>query len=277
MRTLVVCLTFYSACATGFLSAQQCPGSRVSQTCPGNRVSSREKSPLSSLRSSLTIPRASASSDEGLSKRGGAAEEGSVKKKVAGALGYLVTAGACITKLPQVKRIVDSGSVDGISLTSQYFETVSLTSKLVYHKLHEYPLSTWLENVALLVQQAIIIVLIWKMAVPAVSPVHVALAITAQSAYTMGALKLPEKFWPLLLVAKTVVTILSGGAQIKLNYLSQSTGQLAWSPVLLRIFGNTARMVTTLVFARKDLSLLFLYCTSAAIQIALGIQFIMYR
>ena len=67
------------------------------------------------------------------------------------------------------------------------------------------------------------------------------------------------------------------GAQIHLNFINQSTGNLAWSPIALRIFGNTARMITTLVFARNDLTLLFLYVTSASLNIALGAQFLIYR
>ena len=68
-----------------------------------------------------------------------AKETGGWKKKAAGGLGYLVTAGACLTKVPQIKRCLDSGSVEGLSLTSQYLETTSLLSKIIYHKLHKYP------------------------------------------------------------------------------------------------------------------------------------------
>jgi len=220
---------------------------------------------------------ASVSPGGGSSDTDGKELKTSWKKQSASVLGYLVTAGACITKLPQIKRILVAGSADGISLTSNYLETISLTNKLLYHKLNDLPVSTWLENVALIAQQAVIIGLIWKLAVPATSAVHIAAALGVQIAYCVGALSLPKKAWPLLLVFKTVATLLSGGSQIRLNFMNQSCGQLAWSPVLLRIFGNCSRMITTLVLAKKDLALLSLYSTSALIQIVLGVQFWIYR
>jgi len=207
-------------------------------------------------------------------------EEGEAKgwkKSAAGALGYVVTAGACLTKIPQIKRCLESGSVEGVSLTSAYFETISLSSKILYHKLHDYPLSTWAENLALLAQQLVLVAIIWKLAEPAATPLHIAVAVACQVLYCGASLKLPEKYWPLLLVSKSVVTMLGLGSQIHLNFVNQSTGQLAWSPIALRVFGNVARLVTTLVFARKDLMLLFLYSTSGALNIALIAQFILYR
>ena len=106
---------------------------------------------------------------------------------------------------------------------------------------------------------------------------HIALFLACQSAFWTGCMALPERYWPFLLITKSAMTILSGGAQISLNFQNKSTGQLAWSPVALRIFGNSARIVTTLVNARGDLMLLFLYITSFTVQSLLGLQFIAYR
>ena len=115
------------------------------------------------------------------------------------------------------------------------------------------------------------------MAVPTVSPGHMALALAAQCAFVVGASSLPKKAWPLLLFVKSGMTILSGGAQIRLNFINKSTGQLAWSPVALRVFGNTARVVTTLILTQKDYVLLSLYLTSATLSAILGAQFFIYR
>lgn len=212
---------------------------------------------------------------------GGATESDALKPSLKGsaasALGYLITIGSCVTKLPQVKKILDSGSVEGLSLTSNYLETVSLTSKLCYHKLHGYEVSTWLENVALLIQQAMIIGLIWKLASPAVPLGHIAGALGVQTVFSLGAMKLPRKYWPLLLVVKTAATLFSGGSQIWLNFVNQSTGQLAWSPIALRVFGNCARVLTSLIKAKGDWTLLSLYFTSAALNIVLGAQFFLYK
>jgi len=82
--------------------------------------------------------------------------------------------------------------------------------------------------------------------------------------------------------------------QLWLNFANKSTGELAWSPVALRIVGNMSRMATTLVhpphkrisalvspsqqvLARKDTVLLLLYALSSAINILLGVQFFIYR
>ena len=45
----------------------------------------------------------------------------------------------------------------------------------------------------------------------------------------------------------------------------------------LRVFGNTARVVTTLILTQKDYVLLSLYLTSATLSAILGAQFFIYR
>lgn len=278
-RTLILALAFLSATLVSSL-ARPLPPLRT----PSALGQSIGRPQMLSVRHTCGRARvALATSNSALDNvsPGGASQSGevkpSLKNSAASALGYLITIGSCVTKLPQVKKILDSGSVEGLSLTSNYLETVSLTSKLCYHKLHGYEVSTWLENVALLVQQAMIIGLIWKLASPAVPMINIAVAIGVQTAFSIGCMKLPRKFWPLLLVVKTAATMVSLGAQIWLNFASQSTGQLAWSPIALRIFGNVARVVTSLVKAKGDWTLLSLYLTSATLNVMLGLQFFLYK
>lgn len=49
-------------------------------------------------------------------------------------LGYLVTLGACVTKAPQIYKCLKADSAAGLSLSSNYLETNSLMSKLIYHR-----------------------------------------------------------------------------------------------------------------------------------------------
>jgi mannose-P-dolichol utilization defect protein 1 len=203
------------------------------------------------------------------------------RKILATALGYAVFLGSCITKLPQIKRSLEQGSVEGVSLSSNYLELSALISKVVYHRLNKYPFSTWAENIALITQQCVIITLIWKMSQPAISLTHIVIVMVAQLGFIAGASSLPMKMWPLLLGLKSGMTILSGGAQIRLNSLNKSTGQVAWSPVLVRVIGNTARIITTLELAekdgKKDRVLLSLYVISGTLSAILGAQFFLYR
>ena len=52
--------------------------------------------------------------------------------------------------------------------------------QVIYHKLNGYPVSTWAENLALLVQQFFIVGLIWRMSDPVASAPEIAVAVAVQ-------------------------------------------------------------------------------------------------
>jgi hypothetical protein len=153
-RWLLTSVLLSSACVTAALAVEQSNvagrrGSTVRPLLskPGSASSSSShktrKNPLAlhgkvphRSRTTLAVVSPGGGGSSGVKDAEPAGVEG-WKQRSASLLGYLVTAGACITKVPQIKRIMVSGSAEGISLTSNYLETISLTNKLIYHKVQE--------------------------------------------------------------------------------------------------------------------------------------------
>ena len=76
-------------------------------------------------------------------------------------IGYLIIAGATVFKLPQIMKIQNSGSVEGLSATSLYFETIGFINTLTYSKHLNLDLSVYGETFLVIAQNVIIIYLIW--------------------------------------------------------------------------------------------------------------------
>jgi len=76
-------------------------------------------------------------------------------------VGFLIVLGAFILKVPQIVKILKSGSVEGINAVSYYVETINLisTAGLSIH----LGLDFWVygETLVITVQNLIIILMIW--------------------------------------------------------------------------------------------------------------------
>jgi len=68
---------------------------------------------------------------------------------VSQALGFLVSAGSALVKLPQLFSILRSGSVAGVSLEMYGLEVFSQVVAILYHRAHGFPLATYGENITL--------------------------------------------------------------------------------------------------------------------------------
>ena len=73
-----------------------------------------------------------------------------------------IIVGAFFFKIPQVVKIISSGSVEGISSYSYYAETIGFTNTAAYSMHLALPTSVYGETLVILVQNLAIIVLIWS-------------------------------------------------------------------------------------------------------------------
>src|SRR5574343_1564625 len=76
-------------------------------------------------------------------------------------LGYGIVGASFFLKLPQILKIVEKKSVDGISLTSFYIETLSFTMNGAYGLHRQMPISTYGELLIVSVQCLIQIFFYW--------------------------------------------------------------------------------------------------------------------
>ena len=76
-------------------------------------------------------------------------------------MGLLIIVGAGALKLPQIYKIVSSGSVQGIAKSMFYLETVIFLQSASYSMKQGIPFSVYGENLIILAQNLVIILLFW--------------------------------------------------------------------------------------------------------------------
>ncbi|DAZ95991.1 TPA: hypothetical protein N0F65_009292 [Lagenidium giganteum] len=169
-----------------------------------------------------------------------------IKLVISKLLSYAIITGSLILKLPQILKIISAKDVTGLTPASFYMEVVLYLSSTVYNVLRGYPLSTWAENAVVLVQNVVLVLLLWTYYTPRIAiSTRVTLFVTV-SALTAGMLMVPPELQWLLASAGIPVSIFARIPQIISNFKQGHTGQLAFITLFLNFGGSVARLFTTL-------------------------------
>jgi len=198
-----------------------------------------------------------------------------LKMALSKALGLAIIVGSSLVKLPQVVKIFQSGSAEGISLVGVLLELAAITFSGGYAYTSHFPFSTYGENVFLAVQTALIGLLV------------VAFSRGWLQALLFGALYVGSA-WALLTPALTPAVVLWYGQasnipmillgkliQIVTNFRNGHTGQLSAITVFLLALGALARIFTSVQETGDNLVILTHICSTAANSI-LALQVLMY-
>ncbi|TMW69461.1 hypothetical protein Poli38472_001617 [Pythium oligandrum] len=169
-----------------------------------------------------------------------------IKFVVSKLLGYAIITGSFVLKLPQILKIIGAKDVTGLTPTSFYMEVLLYVSGTVYNVLKGYPVSTWGENLVILVQNIILVLLLWAYSTPKI-PISTRLALVVTFvAVTTGMLLTPPELQWVLVSAGIPVTIVARIPQVISNFKQGHTGQLAFVTLVLNFGGTIARLFTTL-------------------------------
>lgn len=148
--------------------------------------------------------------------------------------------------------VVSARSARGLSLPSYILETLSYAITLVYSFRHQYPFSTYGENLFLTIQNVVITLLIIYYApshllthqqASKTQKVVTAFLFTAAACFALGTISLDTL--ALVQVTTLPLSLFSKFPQIRQNFRSQSTGQLSAFAVVSQITGCLARLFTT--------------------------------
>jgi len=155
-------------------------------------------------------------------------------------LGYAVVVGSSLVKVPQIAKVVKSGSVEGISRSSVLLDLVGYVLTVAYCYASAFPFSTYGESFFLMLSGSILAALACR--------VHWALA---GSMLTGILLLVFSRIVPLpiLAVGQTItipIFIVSKVPQIVLLFRTKSAGQLSLITFALNTLGAAARVFTTL-------------------------------
>jgi len=185
-----------------------------------------------------------------------------LKSVVAEILGIAITLGAFGLKIPQILKICSSKSVVGLSPATFYLEVVVYVCAGMYNFLLQNPISTYGEMIIILVQDIILVLLLWHYASKPPT-------VLARIGYVMLFLELiffsyflPEDKRSLLVSVQIPIVIMSKFPQIISNHNNRHTGQLSLITVALTTFGSVARIFTTIQLVGMDIGLLFNYALS---------------
>ncbi|OQS05864.1 mannose-P-dolichol utilization defect 1 protein [Thraustotheca clavata] len=160
------------------------------------------------------------------------------------ALGYAIILGSFILKLPQILKIIAAKSVAGLSPSGFYLEVLVFQASVVYNFLRGYPISTWGENAVILVQNCILVFLLWIYSdTPRTQQLVGVLGFVGIGAIMLN---LPSEHLWILPSASIPASIMSRIPQVISNFKQGHTGQLAFVTLFLNLGGSAARLFTSL-------------------------------
>lgn len=187
-----------------------------------------------------------------------------IKYSISKGLGLGIVLGGGIVKVPQILKIVKSKSARGVSFTSYLLDTMSLIIVVAYNVRQGFPLSTYGENIALMIQNFVIacLILLYNPKAlpssldsqttlttrrkPPYSAIFTFLALSGISLYCLLSENITSISSLKTLVKLSIPVSLSAKLpQITENYKNKSTGQLSAFLVLNSLAGCLARVFTT--------------------------------
>lgn len=199
------------------------------------------------------------------------------KVAIAKALGFAILAGSFALKLPQIFKIASSKSVLGLNALSLYLEVPVYTLSAVYALLEGYPFTSYGEVVIILLQQFVLITLLWTYQD---KPPSVGVRAGLLGAYGLGVAALvyatPPALRPVFPTVALGFVIAARVPQVVSNVKQGHTGQLALATCFLNFGGSIARFFTTLVEQGGDPAILLSYGISTVLNGALFAQCVFY-
>jgi hypothetical protein len=177
-----------------------------------------------------------------------------------------ILVGSIAVKFPQILNIVSSKQATGLSPQSFYSEVSITISTVLYNYRQGYPFLSYGETVMVLIQNVILVLLLWKFMKPVPSAGHIGLVIGLFAAVSIVCAVLPMEYLYLLPLVNLPLLIYSRAVQIYSNTKNRSTGQLSSITTGLTFLGSTARIFTTIQEVGWDFSLLSGYVMSTILS-----------
>jgi len=195
------------------------------------------------------------------------------------ALGVAIILGACLNKAPIMRNMLQAQSAAGFSRLGMYSETLVYANGAAYGMLESHPVTAYGENLALLLQNCILIYLIWKFTVePQVVALSekMVLGVCAIAYVVVVGSMLPPDLRYLLQASNAFILIYSRGAQVWEVYQVKHTGAQSIVTIGLNLVGGLIRILTTLQ-ETGDMAVLFGFLLSVALNFIMFSQYWLYQ
>ena len=163
-----------------------------------------------------------------------------------------IVAGSVMVKVPQILKMKNSNSSEGISSTSNALDLIMVGATLGYGYTKNMPFAAYGDALFVYLQTAIILILIPYYRKNMILTL-LFLFLSAGAGYAIF-----EKLAPLNVItiaqqANIPLTVISRGIQIVTNFGNKSAGQLSGITFFLSFAGCASRIMTSLVDAKDNL------------------------
>ncbi|KAL1612926.1 hypothetical protein SLS60_001156 [Paraconiothyrium brasiliense] len=199
-----------------------------------------------------------------------------LKLAISKGLGIGIIAASSIVKVPQLLKILNAQSADGISFLAYLLESGSYLISLAYNVRHGFPFSTYGETALILVQNVVIASLVLKYGGKGVGSVG---AWVAGLVAVGTALARPDivdvKALGYLQAGAGVLSVASKLPQIWTVHQQGGTGQLSAFAVINYLLGSLSRIFTTLQEVPDPL-ILYNFIAGFVLNAILALQMLVY-
>ncbi|KAL5616044.1 hypothetical protein FOBRF1_004792 [Fusarium oxysporum] len=198
-----------------------------------------------------------------------------IKFAVSKALGIGIIAASSIVKVPQILKLLNSKSAEGVSFLSYLLETASYIISLAYNFRNGFPFSTYGETALIVGQNVIISVLVLNYSGRA-SLAAVFVAALAGTVATLFAENVVDaQTLSYLQAGAGVLSVASKLPQILTIFQQGGTGQLSAFAVFNYLAGSLSRIFTTLQEVDDQL-ILYGFVSGFVLNAILALQMIFY-
>ncbi|KAF2641638.1 monosaccharide-P-dolichol utilization protein [Massarina eburnea CBS 473.64] len=199
-----------------------------------------------------------------------------LKLAISKGLGIGIIGASSIVKVPQLLKIINSQSADGISFLSYLLETGSYIISLGYNARHGFPFSTYGETALILVQNVVIAGLVLKFSGKGMGAVGAWVAGIAAAGMALAREDIVDvKTLSLLQAGAGVLSVASKVPQILAIFSQGGTGQLSAFAVVNYLLGSLSRIFTTLQEVPDPL-ILYNFIAGFALNLVLALQMLWY-
>lgn len=181
-------------------------------------------------------------------------------------LSSAILLGSVAVKLPQVFNIVSTKNVVGLSPQAFYSEVPLATLSVLYSYRLGYAFTSYGESVMVLIQNMILVYLLWVYMQPKPSTTHKLSVLAVFVAVGVIAYHLPAEYLYVLPNINLALMMYARVAQIVNNFRQGTTGQLSSITTGLTFIGSVARIFTTMTEAGGDILLLASFGISTALS-----------
>lgn len=176
-------------------------------------------------------------------------------------LGCAIIAGSLGVKVPQILKIWNAKSADGLNLFSIFLDLFAITFNLSYSFVKGFPFTAW-GDVSFLALQTVIVAFLVLTYTGGVSRAVVFVAAYATICYVLMGGTAPLQFLWSMQGFNIPIMVLGKLSQAWTNFKNGSTGQLSVITCFMLFFGSLARIFTS-IQETGDSMMIATYCFSA--------------